>query len=214
MPSGVWTLQPAPAINNATITVSDHNQNSHQSNNRMGNNKSAVIIQTGNTIGKMGSSCCSENIGSSGSSSTASNNGPNRRRNKSSENTYRSFAYGEDSELYEALAGGDSSTTSGLKSHLGHQKSPSSVHADEENELGMQNESSSSWTAAAQSTFYPHRTFKVILAGDAAVGKTTFIERICHGHFTPNLSSTIGNKNLNVFNISSLVVLRSLNALR
>lgn len=37
------------------------------------------------------------------------------------------------------------------------------------------------------------RTFKVILAGDASVGKSTFIERVCHGHFAPNLSSTIGN---------------------
>jgi len=58
----------------------------------------------------------------------------------------------------------------------------------------------------------PHRTFKVILAGDAAVGKTTFIERVCQGHFAPNLSSTIGeflslsnngnNKALDVLNIS------------
>jgi hypothetical protein len=36
------------------------------------------------------------------------------------------------------------------------------------------------------------RTFKVILAGDASVGKSTFIHRICHDDFMPNLSSTIG----------------------
>ncbi|CAG7787095.1 unnamed protein product [Allacma fusca] len=39
---------------------------------------------------------------------------------------------------------------------------------------------------------FPQRTFKVILAGDAAVGKTTFIERVCNGVFVSNLSSTIG----------------------
>lgn len=40
----------------------------------------------------------------------------------------------------------------------------------------------------------PERTFKVILAGDAAVGKSTFIERICNGYFVSNLSSTIGKR--------------------
>ena len=44
----------------------------------------------------------------------------------------------------------------------------------------------------------PHRTFKVILAGDAAVGKTSFIERVCNGHFATHLSSTIGNRSYNL----------------
>jgi len=42
----------------------------------------------------------------------------------------------------------------------------------------------------------PQRTFKVILAGDSSVGKSTFIERACNDRFSPNLSSTIGMHNL------------------
>lgn len=48
----------------------------------------------------------------------------------------------------------------------------------------------------------PERTFKVILAGDAAVGKTSFIERACHGHFATHLSSTIGKPRLEIQQIS------------
>ncbi|XP_070199078.1 ras and EF-hand domain-containing protein homolog isoform X6 [Littorina saxatilis] len=38
----------------------------------------------------------------------------------------------------------------------------------------------------------PERMYKVVLAGDAAVGKSTFIVRLCKGKFVPNLSSTLG----------------------
>nr|KAG5690775.1 hypothetical protein BaRGS_013065 [Batillaria attramentaria] len=34
--------------------------------------------------------------------------------------------------------------------------------------------------------------YKVVLAGDAAVGKSSFIVRLCKGKFVPNLSSTLG----------------------
>lgn len=38
----------------------------------------------------------------------------------------------------------------------------------------------------------PDRIYKVVFAGDAAVGKTTFILRICKGTFIPCLTSTLG----------------------
>jgi GTPase SAR1 family protein len=36
--------------------------------------------------------------------------------------------------------------------------------------------------------------FKIVLAGDAAVGKSCFIMRLCKGKFVSNLSSTLGKK--------------------
>ncbi|XP_060568160.1 ras and EF-hand domain-containing protein homolog isoform X2 [Ruditapes philippinarum] len=38
----------------------------------------------------------------------------------------------------------------------------------------------------------PERMFKVVLAGDAAVGKSSLIMRLCKGKFVENLSSTLG----------------------
>ncbi|KAK3101207.1 hypothetical protein FSP39_001755 [Pinctada imbricata] len=38
----------------------------------------------------------------------------------------------------------------------------------------------------------PERMYKVVLAGDAAVGKSSFIMRLCKGKFVQNLSSTLG----------------------
>lgn len=38
----------------------------------------------------------------------------------------------------------------------------------------------------------PERMFKVVLAGDAAVGKSSLIMRLCKGKFVSNLSSTLG----------------------
>lgn len=38
----------------------------------------------------------------------------------------------------------------------------------------------------------PDRTYKVVFAGDAAVGKTSFINRLTKGVFLNNLSSTLG----------------------
>jgi GTPase SAR1 family protein len=38
----------------------------------------------------------------------------------------------------------------------------------------------------------PDRTYKVVLAGDAAVGKSCFIFRFCKGVFINNLGSTLG----------------------
>lgn len=38
----------------------------------------------------------------------------------------------------------------------------------------------------------PDRMFKIVLAGDAAVGKSCFIMRLCKGKFVANLSSTLG----------------------
>ena len=38
----------------------------------------------------------------------------------------------------------------------------------------------------------PDRTYKVVFAGDAAVGKTSFINCITKGVFLNNLSSTLG----------------------
>nr|XP_053631319.1 ras and EF-hand domain-containing protein homolog [Cherax quadricarinatus] len=38
----------------------------------------------------------------------------------------------------------------------------------------------------------PERTYKVVFAGDAAVGKSTFIVRLCRGCFVTNIASTLG----------------------
>ncbi|XP_042224648.1 ras and EF-hand domain-containing protein homolog isoform X7 [Homarus americanus] len=38
----------------------------------------------------------------------------------------------------------------------------------------------------------PERTYKVVFAGDAAVGKSTFIVRLCRGCFVINIASTLG----------------------
>jgi hypothetical protein len=38
----------------------------------------------------------------------------------------------------------------------------------------------------------PERTFKIVLAGDAAVGKSCFIFRFCKGVFMNSLGSTLG----------------------
>jgi hypothetical protein len=38
----------------------------------------------------------------------------------------------------------------------------------------------------------PDRTFKIVFAGDSAVGKSCFIYRFCKGVFINNLSSTLG----------------------
>jgi hypothetical protein len=41
-------------------------------------------------------------------------------------------------------------------------------------------------------TGVPDRTFKIVFAGDAAVGKSCFIFRFCKGVFINNLGSTLG----------------------
>lgn len=174
LPSGIWTSSSSPVSNpipNETNIISNVNGSNQESKNEYGS-----ASQNGNSIGKNGSSCCTENVVKADSSSP-----PYRRnrRHQSSENTYRSFEYGEDGDLYEALNGSGGN----CGRQLGNRKS--GAHPEDESENGMD--------SLKENTFYPHRTFKVILAGDAAVGKTTFIERICYGHFTPNLSSTIGN---------------------
>lgn len=38
----------------------------------------------------------------------------------------------------------------------------------------------------------PDRTYKIVFAGDAAVGKSCFIFRFCKGVFVNNLGSTLG----------------------
>jgi GTP-binding protein EngB required for normal cell division len=38
----------------------------------------------------------------------------------------------------------------------------------------------------------PDRTYKIVFAGDASVGKSCFIFRFCKGVFINNLSSTLG----------------------
>ncbi|XP_069994990.1 EF-hand calcium-binding domain-containing protein 4B-like [Penaeus vannamei] len=40
----------------------------------------------------------------------------------------------------------------------------------------------------------PERTYKVVFAGDAAVGKSTFIVRLCTGSFINNIASTLGQE--------------------
>lgn len=47
-------------------------------------------------------------------------------------------------------------------------------------------------TRDLEATGPPDRTYKVVFAGDAAVGKTSFINRITKGVFLNNLSSTLG----------------------
>ena len=41
-------------------------------------------------------------------------------------------------------------------------------------------------------TGVPDRTYKIVFAGDAAVGKSCFIFRFCRGVFINNLGSTLG----------------------
>jgi len=129
--------------------------------------------QNGISLGIVGSSCCTENNVRDASPSSSSSYTRALQAN-SAENTYKSFEHGEDADLYEALTA--TTSQSGIKK---------SIRGEDGNDAGFDSKMN-------DLSFYPHRTFKVILAGDAAVGKTTFIERICHGHFTPNLSSTIG----------------------
>ncbi|RUS76766.1 hypothetical protein EGW08_015473, partial [Elysia chlorotica] len=43
----------------------------------------------------------------------------------------------------------------------------------------------------------PDRVHRIYMAGDAAVGKTSFVFRICKGKFVPNLSSTLDAKKRN-----------------
>lgn len=192
LPSGIWSYSQTSCINNHELHCGSPVANRQQDGIRSG----VVITHAGNGVGKIGSSCCGENntrdIGASNTSSSSHigrSNNRRRQHNSSSENTYKSFAYGEDSDLFEALAGGTGDGGCGGGSHLGNIKSP--AQGDEENDKAFDVHTDES-SASASVSFYPHRTFKVILAGDAAVGKSTFIERICHGHFTPNLSSTIG----------------------
>jgi len=40
------------------------------------------------------------------------------------------------------------------------------------------------------------RVFKIVLAGDAAVGKSSFIMRLCKNKFVTNLNSTLGKEYL------------------
>nr|XP_006812326.1 PREDICTED: ras and EF-hand domain-containing protein homolog isoform X2 [Saccoglossus kowalevskii] len=46
--------------------------------------------------------------------------------------------------------------------------------------------------AITPSTAMPERMYKVVMAGDAAVGKSSFILRLCKGIFHNNLNSTLG----------------------
>ncbi|KAH9518740.1 hypothetical protein Btru_006126, partial [Bulinus truncatus] len=48
------------------------------------------------------------------------------------------------------------------------------------------------FTAPTKVSKEPERMYKIVLAGDAAVGKSSFIVRLCKGKFVPNLSSTLG----------------------
>lgn len=50
-----------------------------------------------------------------------------------------------------------------------------------------------------EATGPPERTYKVLFAGDAAVGKTYFIHRFCKGFFANRLGSTVGNIQLWLF---------------
>lgn len=53
----------------------------------------------------------------------------------------------------------------------------------------------------------PERMYKIVLAGDAAVGKSSFIMRLCKGKFMSNLSSTLGellNRKSNVIELSRI----------
>jgi len=43
------------------------------------------------------------------------------------------------------------------------------------------------------------RIFKIVLAGDVAVGKSSFILRLCKNKFVPNLNSTLGSYVLGLF---------------
>ena len=38
----------------------------------------------------------------------------------------------------------------------------------------------------------PDRTYKIVFAGDANVGKTSFIIRLCKGYFEKHISTTLG----------------------
>ena len=48
-------------------------------------------------------------------------------------------------------------------------------------------------------THEAERIFKIVLAGDAAVGKSSFILRLCKNKFIPNLNSTLGLSTLLLF---------------
>jgi len=52
-------------------------------------------------------------------------------------------------------------------------------------------------------THEAERIFKIVLAGDAAVGKSSFILRLCKNKFVANLSSTLGAYNELAFRVRS-----------
>lgn len=38
----------------------------------------------------------------------------------------------------------------------------------------------------------PDRLFKIVFVGDSAVGKTSFLRRICEARFSPGMAATVG----------------------
>ena len=61
----------------------------------------------------------------------------------------------------------------------------------------------------------PERMYKVVLAGDAAVGKSSFIMRLCKNKFVPNLNSTLGKncKNLDLKNKTEKICMPNISRL-
>lgn len=55
----------------------------------------------------------------------------------------------------------------------------------------------------------PERIFRIVLAGDAAVGKSSFIMRLCKNKFVANLNSTLGNQTLICLSVSMQLLLLS-----
>ncbi|XP_050426081.1 ras and EF-hand domain-containing protein homolog isoform X2 [Adelges cooleyi] len=67
---------------------------------------------------------------------------------------------------------------SGRDPHLMHGNTPMSAMSLSSYDIGIGGD--------------PERTYKIVFAGDAAVGKTCFIHRFCKGQFTTKLGSTLG----------------------
>ncbi|XP_050411292.1 ras and EF-hand domain-containing protein homolog isoform X5 [Patella vulgata] len=108
-----------------------------------------------------------------------------------------SFIEPTEAEVYKVL--GSKAKRPSSTGSRGSTKSVRSIPKDEGNNLtskvgrgSRRNLSATQEAVETKITKEPERMYKIVLAGDAAVGKSSFIMRLCKGKFVNNLSSTLG----------------------
>ncbi|KAK6184047.1 hypothetical protein SNE40_002224 [Patella caerulea] len=108
-----------------------------------------------------------------------------------------SFIEPTEAEVYKVL--GSKAKRPSSTGSRGSTKSVRSLPKDEGNNLtskagrgSRRNLSATQEAVETKINKEPERMYKIVLAGDAAVGKSSFIMRLCKGKFVNNLSSTLG----------------------